>query len=415
MRKLELLSPAGDAERLGSALDFGADAVYLAGREFGMRSSPANFDDDELERAVTSAHSRGAKIYLTCNTLPRNEELVRLPDFLSRAQEIGVDAFIVTDLGVLNLAKKYAPRVAVHISTQAGVVNYAAASAFYDMGASRVVLARELNLEEIAQIRAKTPPALELEVFVHGSMCVSFSGRCLLSNYLTGRDANRGDCAQPCRWSYSLMEEKRPGEYFPVEENGRGTFILNSKDLCMIRHIPELAAAGVDSLKIEGRAKSAYYVAVTTNAYRRAIDEYRRDPKAPLSPWVAEELNKISHREYTTGFYFGSPGQVYENGGYVRDYEVAAVCTGWENGMAVLSQRNRFFRGDTVDVLEPGEIPFSFPLEEIFDENMEPISSAPHATMTVLARCPRPLKTGALLRRAIIPEPSEKKPQEKGA
>ena len=283
------------------------------------------------------------------------------------------------------------------------------------MGASRVVLARELNLEEIAQIRAKTPSALELEIFVHGSMCVSFSGRCLLSNYLTGRDANRGDCAQPCRWSYSLMEEKRPGEYFPVEENGRGTFVLNSKDLCMIRHIPELAAAGADSLKIEGRAKSAYYVAVTTNAYRRAIDEYARDPEAPISPWVAEELNKISHREYTTGFYFGSPGQVYENGGYVRDYEVAAVCTGWENGMAVLSQRNRFFRGDTVDVLEPGEIPFSFPLEEIFDENMEPIDSAPHATMTVLAKCPRPLKAGALLRRAIIPKPSGKNPQEKGA
>lgn len=415
MRKLELLSPAGDAERLGAAMDFGADAVYLAGREFGMRSCPANFDDAGLERAITSAHSRGAKIYLTCNTLPRNEELVRLPDFLSRAQEIGVDAFIVTDLGVLSLAKKYAPRVFVHISTQAGVVNYAAASAFYDMGASRVVLARELSLEEIAQIRAKTPSALELEVFVHGSMCVSFSGRCLLSNYLTGRDANRGDCAQPCRWSYSLMEEKRPGEYFPVEENGRGTFILNSKDLCMIRHIPELAAAGADSLKIEGRAKSAYYVAVTTNAYRSAIDEYARDPEAPLSPWVAEELNKISHREYTTGFYFGSPGQVYENGGYVRDYEVAAVCTGWENGMAVLSQRNRFFRGDTVDVLEPSEIPFSFPLEEIFDENMEPIDSAPHATMTVLAKCARPLKTGALLRRAVIPKPSGKNPQGKGA
>ena len=267
---MELLAPAGDFERLEAALAFGADAVYLAAKEFGMRAGPANFSPEELAAAVQAAHRKGTRVHMTCNTLPRVDELDRLPDLLRYAQQVGVDALIVADLGVMKLAQKYAPDVELHVSTQAGVVNHETARVFYEMGASRVVLARELSMDEIAQIRAKTPPKLELEAFVHGSMCVSFSGRCLLSNYLTGRDANRGDCAQPCRWSYRLVEEKRPGEYFPIEEDDRGTYILNSRDMCMIRHIPELQKAGISSLKIEGRAKSAYYVAVTVNAYRSA-------------------------------------------------------------------------------------------------------------------------------------------------
>lgn len=398
--ELELLCPAGDMERLEAALAFGADAVYLAGQEFGMRSAPANFSMEELRRAVQLAHSRGKRVYLTCNTLPSNEEIDRIPGFLEQAQDAGVDAFITTDFGVMELMKRHAPKVEIHISTQAGIVNYAAANAFYNLGASRVVLARELSMEEIAEIRAKTPPALEIEAFVHGSMCVSFSGRCLLSNYLTGRDGNRGDCAQPCRWKYALVEEKRPGQYMPITEDASGTYIMNSRDLCMIEHIPELARAGVSSLKIEGRAKSAYYVSVTANAYRHVIDAFKQDPSAPLPGWIREELNKISHREYCTGFYFGkNPGQIYANGGYIREYEVAAVAEGGENGLVKLSQRNRFFRGETLDVLEPGGEPYLLTIEEMFNEAMDPIEAAPHATMTVYAKCSRIPAPGALLRR----------------
>ena len=399
--KVELLSPAGDMERLSAALSFGADAVYLAGREFGMRSAPKNFGEDELCRAAKLCHSYGAKLYLTCNTVPRNEELSRLPGFLEFAQDAGVDAFILTDLGVFEMAKRYAPKVERHISTQAGVANWAAARMFHEMGASRVVLARELSLEEIAGIRAKTSPDLELEAFCHGAMCMSFSGRCLLSNYLTGRDANRGDCAQPCRWKYALMEEKRPGQYMPVVETEEGSYILNSKDMCMISHIPEMLQAGVTSLKIEGRAKSAYYVSVTTNAYRAAIDFHRDHPGMPLPAWIPEELEKISHREYSTGFYMGGePGQETHSGGYVRSYEVVAVCEGRRaDGMTVLSQRNRFFRGDTADVLEPGKEPYTVSLDAIYDEEGIPIEAAPHATMRVLLKTDTPIGPGALLRK----------------
>lgn len=398
--KLELLAPAGDRERLEAAIAFGADAVYLAGKEFGMRAAPTNFGPEELERAVAYAHARNVQVHLTCNTIPHEAELDRLPDFLRFAQDAGVDAFIIADFGVLRLAQKAAPRVSIHVSTQAGVANSASANAFYELGASRVVLARELTLEEIAEIRAKTPKELELECFVHGAMCVSFSGRCLLSDYMAHRDANRGDCAQSCRWKYTLMEEKRPGSYMPVFEEDGGTYILNSKDLCMIGHIPELVKAGVTSLKIEGRAKSAYYVAVTTNAYRSAMDEYRRNPCGKLSPWIAEELNKISHRAYSTGFYLGEePGQVYETGGYVRDYEVIAVCEDYCDGCAVLSQRNRFFRGDTADVLEAGKQPYQLLLQELFDADGNSIDVAPHATMTVRVKTARPVAKGAILRR----------------
>lgn len=397
LNKPELLSPAGDPERLRAALDYGADAVYLAGKSFGMRSAPMNFTNDELRQAVQLAHTRGVKIYVTCNILPHNHELVALPQFLSYCQEIGVDALIVTDLGVLTMAKKYAPQVAVHISTQAGVVNYETANAFYNMGAERVVLARELSFEEIAEIRAKSPKGLEIEAFVHGAMCVSFSGRCLLSNYLTGRDANHGDCAQPCRWDYYLIERTRPEQPFVIQQDQKSTFILNAKDMCMIEHIPELIHCGISSFKIEGRAKSAYYVACITNAYRHAIDAVLADE--PLPKWTVDETEKISHRVYSTGFYGGEePGQTPENGGYIRKWDIAAICEGEENGLVRLAQRNRFFRRETVSVLEPGSEPYMMELSEIYDENMTPIEVAPHATMTVYLKTDKKIKKGAFLR-----------------
>lgn len=397
----ELLAPAGDFERLISAIRFGADAVYLAGKEFGMRSSPVNFSDEDLKKAVSYAHERNVRVYLTCNTVVRNDEAQRLPQFLSYAQEIGVDAFIISDIGVMQLAKKYAPDVAIHISTQAGVANYVTANALYEMGASRVVLARELTIDEISFIRENTPEDLEIEAFVHGSMCVSFSGRCLLSNYMTGRDSNRGDCAQPCRWKYALMEEKRPGEYFPVFEDG-GTHILNSKDMCMIEHIPEVIGAGITSLKIEGRAKSSYYVSVVTNAYRAALDGYLENPCAGYRPekWILEELEKVSHREYSTGFYFGTePGQVYENGGYVRDYAVMAFVEDYKDGWLYCTQRNKFSKGDTLDALPPGGKPVLINADIMKNAEDEPIESTPHPMMPFCIRCDTPLPYGTLLRK----------------
>lgn len=395
----ELLCPAGDVSRLKASVDFGADAVYLAGQEFGMRTSSKNFAE-ELPQAVAYAHERGVKVYLTCNTLPRNEELPRLPDALRFAAQSGVDAFIISDVGVLALAKQVAPQVSLHVSTQAGVVNYLTARAFYEMGASRVVLARELSLTEIQEIRANTPQELELEAFVHGAMCMSVSGRCLLSNYLTGRDANRGDCAQPCRWRYALMEEKRPGQYFPVEEQENGSYILNARDLCLIDHLPALSKAGVTSFKIEGRAKSAYYAAVTAYAYRQAIDFYAAHPDGePLPDWIRQEVHKVSHREYSTGFLFGTPGQELETGGYVRDYEVIAVAMGWEKGRVLLEQRNRFFEGDEADCLCPSERPYLLRLNDLRDLDGNPVEVAPHPKMRLSAACERPVAKGTLLRK----------------
>ena len=398
----ELLAPAGDFERLKAAIQFGADAVYLAGKEFGMRAASPNFGPEELAFAVKYAHDQNVRVYLTCNNVMSNADFSLLPDFLRAVRDSGVDALILTDLGVLSLAKRIVPDLEIHISTQAGVMNWATAETFYQLGTKRVVLARELKLEEIAEIRAKVPKNLELEVFVHGSMCVSFSGRCLLSEYFTGRSANRGDCAQPCRWNYALMEQTRPGEYLPVEEDRSGTYILNSRDLCLIKSIPELIHAGVDSLKIEGRAKSAYYAAVTTNAYRCALDWYSRNPGEKLPAWIPEELNKISHREYSSGFFLGgTPGQIYENGGYVRGWEIIAVCTGMRNGFAVLSQRNRFFRGDRAEVLEPGIPPDTVSFTEIFEEDGTPLECANHAEMCVLLRTERQISAGAVFRKKI--------------
>ncbi len=401
IKPAEILSPAGDMERLFAAVNYGADAVYLAGKEFGMRASPANFDMENLKKAAEICHEKNKKIYLTCNTLPRNNEIERIPEFLKQAAEAGVDAFIIADLGVLDTAKRVAPNVDVHISTQTGVVNYETARSLYNMGASRVVLARELSLEEIATIRAKTNPNLEIETFVHGAMCMSYSGRCLISQYMTGRDANRGDCAQPCRWKYSLMEEKRKGEYFPVVEQENGTYFFNSKDLCMIEHIPELLKAGVTSLKIEGRAKSAYYVAVVTNAYKQALlNYYKMGENFKLEPWIREEVYKISHRKYSTGFYFGGePGQIYDNGGYVKDYEVVAVCENYQDGMIEISQRNKFLKGDELEVLMPGKKPFKFTAEKIIDEKGNEMESAPHAMQKLFIPFENEIEKGAYLRK----------------
>ncbi len=397
--KPELLAPAGDRERLEAAVRYGADAVYLAGKSFGMRSAPANFGEEELGEAVSFCHEHGVKVYVTCNTLPRNEEFNELPGFLAACQDMGVDAFIISDLGVLALAKRVAPRVERHISTQTGIVNYAAAQVCWELGAKRVVLAREVPLSEIKGIRENTHPELELEAFVHGAMCMSFSGRCVISNYLTGRDANRGECAQPCRWEYHLTEVQRPGEEFTLVQEEKGAYLFNSNDLRMIDHIPEMVDAGITSLKIEGRAKSAYYVACVTAAYRRAIDFAWEHPGEPLPASILEETEKISHRPYSHGFYFGGePGQTPDRSHYARNYELVAVCQGREGGCLCLRQRNRFFQGQVVDVLQPGQEPFTAELSQLYNQDWEPLTVAPHAEMVVYWKTDAQVAPGAYLR-----------------
>ena len=397
--KIELLSPAGDTERLVMALTYGADAVYLAGRRFGMRAAAGNFTPDEMEKAVLMAHGAGVKVYVTCNNVLRNDEIRELPPFLEALADVGADGIICADFGVLTLAKKYAPRVAVHISTQAGVANYETAAAFHSLGASRVILARELSLDEISEMRAKTPNELELEAFVHGSMCVSFSGRCLLSNYMTSRDANRGECAQPCRWKYHLVEEKRSGEYMEITEDG-GTYILNSRDLCMIDHVGELIDAGVSSLKIEGRMKSAYYAAAMTNAYRHAVDAAVNNE--PLKDIWRREVMKISHREYSTGFYFDKdgPGEHYGDSMYFSECDIAAVvadCDG--DGNAVLTQRNKLVVGDALELLTPTEEPLLFTAGEMKNEADEKIDATPHPMMVFKMKLPRYAPVNSIVRK----------------
>ncbi len=398
--KPELLSPAGDPERLQMAVRYGADAVYLAGKSYGMRAKCGNFSDEELREAVRFCHSRGVKVYVTANILARTGEIRQMPPFLELCQDAEVDAFILGDLGVFKAAERYAPKVERHISTQMGVVSADTARAWYDMGAARVVLARELSFPEIREIRESIPKELEIEAFVHGAMCVSFSGRCLLSNYLAGRDANHGACAQPCRWKYALMEEKRPGEYFPIEEDDGGAYIMNSRDLCMIDHIPELIEAGIDSFKIEGRAKSAYYAACVTNAYRHGIDAAMSGE--PLDPVWRAEVDKISHRYYYTGFYFGQPqaGQFYDDARYIRDWDVAAyVVSCDEAGNAVLTQRGRFWKGDTLELLIPGRKPVAFTVMEMQNAEGESIDYCPHPEMEIRMTLPVPAPEYSILRR----------------
>ena len=397
MKKPELLSPAGDMEKLKMAVLYGADAVYLAGTAFGMRSFAGNFTDEELPAAVRFAHDHGVRVHCTVNTMPRNDEVTQLPAHLERLQDAGVDALIVADLGAFTLAGKYAPRCQRHISTQASISNFVTASAWYDQGASRVILARELSLEEIRTIREKTPKELELEAFVHGAMCVSYSGRCLLSNYMTGRDSNRGACAQPCRYQYYLMEEKRPGEYFPVFEDEKGTYIMNSRDMCMIDHVDDLMEAGLSSLKIEGRAKSAYYAAVVTGAYRHVIDDVAAG--RTVDPIWRDEVEHVSHRHYATGFYYGQPGQYYEDSRYIREWQVVALVTDCEeNGLATLSLRNKFAAGDTVEVVGPDTKPFSLEVPVMEDQDGLPLTEPRTPQMVFRMRLPRQVPAMSILR-----------------
>ena len=398
MKKIELLAPAGDMERLQMAVAYGADAVYLAGTTFGMRSFAGNFTPEELKQAVDLCKANGVRVHVTCNTMPRNGEIDRLPEWLEYLNDVGVTAAIMADVGVLSLCKKYAPNLECHISTQASIVNYASARAWHDLGADRIILARELSLDEIREIRAKAPKELEMEAFAHGAMCVSYSGRCLLSNYMTGRDSNRGACAQPCRYKYALMEEKRPGEYFPVYEDEQGTYIMNSKDMCMIDHVGELMDAGLDSLKIEGRAKSAYYAAIVTGAYRHAIDAAAAGE--PLDSVWRDEVEHISHRHYSTGFFFGQPGQFTQDSRYVRDWQIVAkVAECDEEGNAVLTLNNKFRVGDTLELVGPDVRPQSLTVAALWDEEGQELDEVRRPQMRFKMKLPRQVPPLSLLRR----------------
>ena len=399
-RKPELLSPAGDMEKLRMAVAYGADAVYLAGTSFGMRSFTGNFTPDELPKAVQLAHAAGVKVHCTVNIMPRNDEAAALPAYLEQLDAAGVDALILADLGAFTLAGKYAPRCERHISTQQSIANYVCAQSWFDLGARRVVLARELSLQEILTIRERVSPELEIETFCHGAMCVSYSGRCLLSNYMTGRDSNRGQCAQPCRYQYALMEEKRPGEYFPVFEDEKGTYIMNSRDMCMIDHLDELCDAGIDCLKIEGRAKSAYYAAIVTGAYRHCLDDAAAG--RPIDPVWRDEVEHVSHRPYATGFYYGYPGQYYENSRYIREWQVVALVTECDSdGNAVISLRNKFRTGDTVELVGPDLRPFSMTVPEMRDEAGTVIEEPRNPQMLLKLRLPRPVPPMTLVRHQV--------------
>ena len=400
MRKLELLSPAGDMERLKMSVLYGADAVYLAGTSFGMRSFAGNFTPEELPLAVRYAHDHGVKCHVTVNTMPRNEEVAHLPAYLEQLNDAGVDALILADLGAFTLAGKYAPNCERHISTQQSIANYECAQAWYDLGAKRVVLARECSLKEIGEIRRKTSPELEIETFGHGAMCVSYSGRCLLSNYMTGRDSNRGACAQPCRYQYALMEEKRPGEYFPVYEDEKGTYILNSRDMCMIDHLQDLMNVGVDCIKIEGRAKSAYYAAIVTGAYRHVIDDIYAGRE--IDPVWRDEVDHVSHRIYSTGFYYGEPGQYTENSRYIREWQIVAKVDDCdENGIATCSLNNKFRVGDTLEVVGPDLRPFTVTAENIHDLEGNALEEPRTPQMKFTMELPKKVPAMSMIRRSV--------------
>ena len=403
--KIELLAPAGDMERLKMAVAYGADAVYLAGNTFGMRSFAGNFSPEELAAAVELCHSKGVRVHVTCNTMPRNDEAARLPEWMEYLSDVGVDAVILADVGVLSQAKKYAPNVECHISTQASIVNYISAQAWYDLGAKRIILARELSLDEIREIRAKAPKELEMEAFAHGAMCVSYSGRCLLSNYMTGRDSNRGACAQPCRYQYALVEEKRPGEFFPVYEDEKGTYIMNSKDMCMIDHVGELMDAGLDSLKLEGRAKSAYYAAIVTGAYRHAIDAHTAG--IPLDPVWRDEVEHISHRHYSTGFFYGQPGQYFENSRYVRDWQIVAKVLSCEaDGTATLTLNNKFSVGDQLELVGPNVKPQTITVQSLWTSDGTSMDQVRTPQTIFRMKLPRQVPPLSLLRRQADLSPS---------
>ncbi|OPF52007.1 peptidase U32 [Clostridium baratii] len=401
MKKPEILAPAGNLEKLKTAIDYGADAVYLGGSKLNLRAFADNFTNEQIREGVEYAHSRGRKVYVTMNVFPHNTDLDGMEEYIRELADTGIDAIIVSDPAIIVTAKEVAPDLEIHLSTQANNVNWKAAKFWYNQGVQRIVLARELSLKEIKTIRDNLPEDCDLEAFVHGSMCMSYSGRCLLSNYMTGRDSNRGACAQPCRYKYYLMEEKRPGEYFPVVEDEKGTYIMNSKDLCMIKHIPEVIEAGVHSLKIEGRMKSSYYVAAIVKAYRQAVDAYLADKENYefKEEWM-DILMQVSHRQYSTGFYFGENNkQIYENSSYIRNADIVGVVKAYDEDtkIATIEQRNKVLEGDTVQVLSPIGDVYTVTLNELKDQNGEKIESAPRAQMIFEAKVEKAVKVNDML------------------
>ena len=405
LKKVELLAPAGNLEKLKMAIIYGADAVYLGGNEYGLRAYADNFSFEDMGKGIEFAHSMGKKVYIAMNIIPHNEDFEGMEEYIREICRLKADAIILSDPGVYMVVKETAPGMKVHLSTQANNTNWKSAKFWYEQGIKRIILARELSLKEIEEIKKMVPEDLELEVFVHGAMCISYSGRCLLSNYMANRDANRGLCAHPCRWKYFLMEEKRPEQYMPVYENDNGTFIFNSKDLCMIEHIPEIISSGVASLKIEGRMKSSYYVATVVKAYREVIDAYYKDPEGyKFDPLWLEEISKASHREYTTGFYFKKPGsedQVYNTAAYVREYDFVGIVLDYDKktGIAKVEQRNRMFAGDEIEVVRPKGKYFKQKITGMKNEEGEYIENAPHPRMIVYMPMEHEAEEYAMLRR----------------
>ena len=396
MNRIELLAPAGNLEKLKTAIIYGADAVYVGGEAFSLRAKADNFTYEDMKEAVEFVHSRGKKIYVTVNIFAHNEDIERMPEYIKTLEEIGIDAVIVSDMGIFSIVREVAPNLEIHVSTQANNTNYKTAELWYKLGAKRVVLARELSMKEIKGMREKMPEDMEIEAFVHGAMCMSYSGRCLLSNYMTGRDANRGACSHACRYKYHLVEEKRPGEYFEITEDERGTYIMNSHDLCMIEYIPELVESGIVSFKIEGRMKSSYYVASVVKAYRMAIDAYLADKENyKFDPKWMEEVSRSSHREFSTGFYYGKPRkQILSTATYVRSHDIMGLVLDYdkETKIATIEQRNKVFKGEQVEVLSPKDDNYILTLDHIWNENGEEIEDAPHPLMTYKIKCEKELK-----------------------
>ncbi|MDK7755970.1 MAG: U32 family peptidase [Peptoniphilus harei] len=405
MKKIELLAPAGDINKLKTAVEYGADAVYLGGESFGLRKASKNFSMEDIKWATDYLHERGKKIHVTLNIIPHNHDMEGVEDYIKELYEIGVDALIVADPGMFMKVKEVAPDFPIHISTQGSVTNVETVKFWQKLGAERVVMARELSLKEVADIIKEVGDSIEVETFAHGAMCMSYSGRCLLSNYMTGRDANMGDCAQPCRYKYHLVEEKRPGEYFPIEEHDEGTFIMNSKDLCMIEHIDEMIEAGIASLKIEGRVKSEYYLATVIRSYRMAIDAYYRDPENyKYDPSLLEEIKKVSHRDFTTGFFFGQANensQVYKDNSYIRGYDFVGIVLDYDEDtkIATIEQRNRVFVGEEIEIFGPGVKHFDYKIEKMLDDKDREIDVANKAKQIFKIKIDQPIKKGFILRR----------------
>ncbi len=407
--KTELLAPAGDLEKLKIAVLYGADAVYIGGEAYGLRAKAKNFDINKMKEGIEFAHSHNVKVYVTANIYAHNNDFEGMAEYFKEIETIGADALIISDLGVFSVAKEAVPNMEIHISTQANNTNYKSALMWRNLGAKRIVVARELSIDEISEIRKSIPKDMDIEAFVHGAMCISYSGRCLLSNYLSGRDANKGECSHPCRWKYSLVEETRPGEYMPVVENERGTYIYNSKDLCMINHIPDLINAGIFSFKIEGRMKTPFYVGTVVKAYREAIDDYLKDPNlySRKLAYYIEEVSKASHRDYTTAFYYGKPDgnqQVYTNNSYIREYDFIGMIEkdyDPDTGCAVVMQRNKFSVGDKIEVMPAKGTSWEMTVENMWNEDGVPIETAPHPQQILKVKFPKPVKKFDMLRKSL--------------